>query len=174
MLFLELNLYSVRLYLCLVRVNLDLVKDYLHFLRYTCWEFTYPLKAYLYEVSDISSVFTMGDGVLLWFVLRINVVEYLLILSSKLQKGPQMPCQFSQASCPLLHSSLLAQQESAGHKILPFHCHHSLTLRHMQADGDEPARDWATSMSLWTRNPTPGQLLGIIRTDKVRVPCAAY
>ena len=69
--------------------------------------------------------------------------------------------------CPLLHSSLLAQQESpssvsdqrhpvATHRKLLLRCHHILTwgvcLYYCdverdcpQADGDEPAGDWATS-----------------------------
>ena len=77
-----------------------------------------------------------------------------------------MPCQFPQAF-PLLHSSLFAQQECtssvsdqwhsvAGDRILLLRCHYSLTLWRTlvllwcwkglpQADGDEPAGDWATS-----------------------------
>ena len=69
--------------------------------------------------------------------------------------------------CPLLHSSLLAQQESpssvsdqrhpvATHRKLLLRCHHILTwgvcLYYCdverdcpQADGDESAGDWATS-----------------------------
>ena len=60
----------------------------------------------------------------------------LLSFVSSLQKGPQMPCQFPQASLPtfafrskVCRFSVSDQWQSlAGHKIFLFRCHHSLTL----------------------------------------------
>ena len=83
-----------------------------------------------------------------------------LVLS--LQKDPQMRWQFSQASLPTFvqqecPSSVSDKWRSVdGHRLLLFHCHHSLTLGCTlvllwcskglpSADGDEPAGDQATS-----------------------------
>ena len=97
---------------------------------------------------------------------------------SSLQKGPQMPCQFPQASLPTFAcrqecNSLVSDQLHFvdGHINILFRCHYNLTLGHMHVLlwwwkglpsggwwwacwrlGNIP---WVFTMSMWTRNPTP-------------------
>ena len=72
----------------------------------------------------------------------LSPLSFILSFISSLQKGPQMPGQFKyKHSMPILHSSLVAQQHYpasvsdqwqsvAGHRIILFRYHHSLTLGH--------------------------------------------
>ena len=105
---------------------------------------------------------------------------------------------FHKHPCPLLHSSLLTQQECpsslsdqwhsvGGHRILIFRCHHSLTLgayncTTVMLKGTALGRmvmslleTWQHpmtmfTMSLWTRNPMPCPCLSSFPLQKTLYP----